>query len=238
MEASGQRQGSFLRTAVYSFIYGFAGLLLPTRCFHLDTAFLHDGVCLYVIAPIGAFAGFVIASIAHEFAHFFAARAVGGFVRKVEIGSGALLFKFLLWGTPWEIHESLRSGLVYHFITTEKKARLKLATITAAGPIVSLALVAAMVAVLVFLNPFTSVPHSSPYYLFAFLCGFTAPCLLFLPGILIPFSYRRGERTIKTDALNLLTIPWLSNEEIIFKAGVGQKVASGAQIPIRSTPPR
>jgi len=139
---------------------------------------------------------------------------LGGFVRKIQIGSGNLLGSFRIMGTRCDIHESLRSGAVWHSLTSAKNARIKLAAITVAGPVASILLVGVFMAILMLIQPFTENQNSFCFYAYPFLIGCTLPSIAFLPGILIPYRYQFAGRTMQTDALRLLTLPKLSGESI------------------------
>ncbi len=166
-----QQQGSFGKTLFYSFAYGFAGFVLVIRHIFLDGAYDHDALCICLLTPIGAFLGFIGASFVHELAHFFVARLLGGFVRKIQISSGSLLGSFRILGTRCDVHESLRSGAVFYFLTSAENARKKLAAITAAGPLASITLVTFLVAMLIIVHPLANQPFSLWYYVFPATCG-------------------------------------------------------------------
>jgi hypothetical protein len=215
------RRGPFGKTLLFSFAYGIVALHLAVRYFFQDDTYEHDALCLIVLAPLGALTGFIAASWVHELAHFFTARAVGAYVRKIQIGSGDLVASFRIFGTPCEVLESLRSGAVFYYILSAKNAREKMALVTAAAPIASLLLFAISLDVVYVLHPLVS---ESPtiFYLFPFASGFVATCFSFLPGILIPYSYSYGGRRMETDALRLLTLPRLSDEKIAQMVATGQ----------------
>jgi len=134
------RQGSLGLTIFLSFAYGFAGFTLVIHHVYPDEVYQHDAPSNWLLAPLGAFCGFIGTTWVHELAHFFTARLLGGYVRKIQIGSGVLLGTFHIMGTRCDIHESLRSGAVWHLLTSTKNARTKLAAITGAAPLASVAL--------------------------------------------------------------------------------------------------
>jgi hypothetical protein len=208
------RQGSFGLTVFLSFAYGFASFVLVINHSDLKSLYEHDFLSHWLLAPLGAFCGFMGATWVHELAHFFAALFVGGHVHKIQIGSGKVLGTFRLMGTACEVHESLRSGLVLFSITSAKQARMKLAFVTGAAPLASLVLAGVSIALLFFICPLDQSSSSIWYYPFPYLVGWTLPCVLFLPGVLLPYRYQYAGRTMETDAMRLLAIPWLTDAEI------------------------
>ena len=208
------RQGSFGLTLFLSFAYGFASFVLVINHSDLQPLYEHDFLSHWLLAPLGAFCGFMGATWVHELAHFFAAHFVGGHVHKIQIGSGKVLGTFRFMGAACEIHESLRSGFVLYSITSAKRARMKLAFVTGAAPIASLILAGSSVALLMFIWPLDQSATSVCYYFFPYLVGWTLPCVLFLPGVLLPYRYEYAGRKMETDAMRLLTIPWLTDVEI------------------------
>jgi hypothetical protein len=227
---STNRQGSFGRTAFYSLVYGFAALLLLSRILP-SNGFYETGFSpSWLLAPVGAFCGFIGATCVHEFAHFFAARIVGCHVVKIQIGSGKLLGTFRIMGTACELHESLRSGLVAYRLTSAKGARFKLAITTGAAPLASLLLAIVSVVFLLYIYSLQEAISSVWDYSLAFVAGWTMPCVLFLPGVLLPYSYHFAGRRMKTDALVLLTIPWITDAEIAAKLAASERIAAGTRI--------
>jgi tetratricopeptide (TPR) repeat protein len=208
------RQGSLGLTLFISLAYGFASFVLIVNHSSLDRLYENDFLSYWLLAPGGAFCGFIGATWVHELGHFFAARTFGADVYKIQIGSGKLLGTFLLMGTPCAVHESLRSGMVLYGYSSAKNARKKMAVITAAAPLASIILAGASVSLLMLIWPLVESPFSIWHYPFAFLVGWTSPCLLFLPGVLLPYQYRYAGRKMKTDAMVLLQLPWMTDAEI------------------------
>jgi len=208
------RQGSFGLTVFLSFAYGFASFVLVINHSDLEPLYEHDFLSQWLLAPLGAFCGFVGATWVHELAHFFAAHFVGGHVHKIQIGSGKVLGTFRFMGAICEVHESLRSGLVLYSITSANRARMKLAFITGAAPLASLILAGGSVELLMFIWRLDQSSSSIWHYAFPLLVGWTLPCVLFLLGVLLPYRYQYAGRKMETDAMRLLTIPWLTDTEI------------------------
>jgi hypothetical protein len=215
--------GTFAGTLFSSFVFGFACFMVVTRQLYPDDDYQHDFFSSWILAPLGALAGFFVSSVIHELAHFFTARYVGAFVRKIKIGSGRLLTTFRFMGTRCDIAESLKSGAVYYFLLSREGARTRMFLITASAPWASLLLAAVAVTLVVSAQPVTS-PATLLYYFYPVLVGFTAPCVFFLPGVLIPLRYSYGGRIMESDAMKLLTIPFYTDERIAENVMTGAKL--------------
>lgn len=197
-----------------SLIYGYAALgVIYWRLFN-DPIYIHDNVATYVVAPLGAFVGFVVAAVIHELGHYAATRLAGGDARKILIGSGSLLTEFRFLGTDWEIHESFRSGAVLFFLDEIEHARLRLAFIIVSGPVASILLAAGSIAAAAALHTEASQSGTITYYAFAALAGFTLSNLGLLINVLVPRRYVYAGRLMETDMLRLFTILRMSNENL------------------------
>jgi hypothetical protein len=210
--ASGQ--GSFGRTALMSFIYGYVAIGGIYRRIFDDTTYSQDHIATYVIAPLGAFVGFVTAAVIHELGHYAAARILRCPTVGILIGSGRFLARFQLLGTTWEIHESLRSGAVLFFLDRLDHARLRLASIIAAGPLSSILLAVISLAAVAALQNQPLQPGNAFYYFIPALAGFTLSNLGLLISVLIPRRYVYAGRKMESDSLRLFTILRMSKESI------------------------
>jgi tetratricopeptide (TPR) repeat protein len=94
--------------------------------------------------------------------------------------------------------------------------------ITGAAPIASLILAGGSIALLMLIWPLDHSATSIWHYLLPFLVGWITPCVLFLPGVLLPYRYEYVGRKMETDAMRLLTIPRLSDAEIEKKIRAAQ----------------
>jgi Zn-dependent protease len=183
-----------------SLIYGYTALgVIYWRLFN-DPIYIHDNVATYVVAPLGAFVGFVVAAVIHELGHYAATRLAGGDARKILIGSGN--------------HESFRSGAVLFFLDEIGHARLRLAFIIVSGPVASILLAAGSIAAAAALHTEASQSGTITYYAFAALAGFTLSNLGLLINVLVPRRYVYAGRLMETDMLRLFTILRMSNENL------------------------
>ena len=205
------------RTLLMSLAYGFAGFSLSVRYFDLGSTYRAEPLISWLLPSLGAFAGFVGASCVHEAAHFLTARLLRAHVHRIQIGSGKLLKKFRLMDTPIEVNESLRSGLVFYSITDLHRVRTRLFLITVAAPIASVLLAGLSMVSLVCIHPREETGSFFWHFLFPFIAGWTLPCLLFLPGVLLPYRYHYAGRKMQTDAMALFTICRLTDPEVAAK---------------------
>jgi tetratricopeptide (TPR) repeat protein len=97
-----------------------------------------------------------------------------------------------------------------------------MALVVGAAPLASLVLAGCSVALLMLIHPLNKSSDSIWHYPFPFLVGWTLPCLLSLPGILLPDHYEYAGRKMETDAMHLLTILRMTDAEMAKKISDAQ----------------
>ena len=203
--------GSIARILLLSVAFGHLSLLMLVGITGLPGIYANEGATSWIVAPAGFFCGMILAVCVHEFAHALAVRAVGGHLYGIEIGSGRLLVQFPVLGTKCRVHASLISGAVWYGLTSPLNLRRKFAFITASAPVATVALCVLCLGLLAWLVQSRA---DLPAKLVAFATGLTGSTFFYLPGTLLPFHFNYHGQRLKTDALKLLTIPWMTDVEI------------------------
>lgn len=204
---------SVFRIFFLSFAIGEGAYHLVVSWKNLPYFYTHEWIYAFLVAPSGVLAAMLVGIIIHEGSHAGMAALLGGRVYRVQIGSGPLLLFCKVGKTPWQFHSSLLSGAVFYGLSTPRRARLKIAVVTAAAPLSSAVLFFGSLILLLAALDNEAMIYHWPYLLGA-LIGWTAGTLIYLPGTLLPFRYKWAGRTMKTDMLKLLTLPWMKDEAI------------------------
>ncbi len=208
------RRRSLITTLLVAFIYGAFSSAFVINQSAASLLYDRDYLSFCVLAPLGAFCGFLVFGGVHELTELLAARCAGFYVRSLVLGAGTIIAKFYFLGIPFVIGESLLGGKVHYLVTTQRHARLKMFLVTSAAVAAPLALTAALFFLARATFPLDPATTSLERRLYAFLLGMTAVTILSLPGILIPYAYRHGGMWIRSDTMQLLTLPWRSDAEI------------------------
>ena len=149
-------------------------------------------------------------TVPHEIGHALMARAVGGKVLFVRIGSGPKLGVVRAFGTSWHLHLGI-GGLSYmqDSIPYGRRFRLRNWLVVAAGPGTNLLLAACGVV----LGGLWSVGDFLPKEGHAIAPTFVVANLAGALVALWPWTMYEDDEEFPTDGLQLLTIPFMSDED-------------------------
>lgn len=152
---------------------------------------MDDMLYAFGISTLSMFAGV----IAHEFGHYFMARAVGFDVARFRIGVGPLVYFRSRGGMAWQWHAVPLGGFV-GFVFPESRRHGALGAIVAAGPLTNLLLffaAAGGVIALIAVHRYVSLE----------LMLFGVIQLVVFLMTLLPFKGKIGGLTVPTDGLRL-----------------------------------
>jgi hypothetical protein len=122
------------------------GLFLWPLMLLMHAIVFRYGVTLGSMGSVLLFPALSLSSIAlHEAGHALAARAVGFSVPRIELGAGRRVARWSWAGTRVTVHAFPTLGLTYLGSDSERHLRSRLWLITAAGPLVTAALITAAV---------------------------------------------------------------------------------------------
>jgi len=152
---------------------------------------------------------FLIMIIPHELGHAVTARFMGMSVLKIILGYGRILFTFRFLGLLWEIKRLPSAGFTLFSGTSTHYYRFKLFLIILFGPFTNglLILLALQFPQDIFLS---NIPGT---YLYPGIAFYMANGLMMLFN-LYPSKVKTEEGYVLSDGLQLLSIPWMSKQEV------------------------
>jgi hypothetical protein len=186
------------------------GLVAVSWCIALRWQRVTDPIIL-LIAAAQVVVWNNLLTIPHEIGHALMARLVGAKVLMVRLGSGRKLGVVQAFGIPWHVHLGI-GGLSYSqdVVPDSKRFRLRNWMIIAAGPGTNLLLAACGMV----LGRIWGVDDLFPKEGYAVVQAFVVANLIGALVALWPWTmYQEGEE-FPTDGRQLLTIPWMTDEEV------------------------
>ncbi|OUC16037.1 MAG: hypothetical protein B0A82_03730 [Alkalinema sp. CACIAM 70d] len=165
----------------------------------------------------------VIMTIPHELGHAITARLVGMQVSKIVLGSGKTRWTFRFLGFLWEVKTILTGGITLLSSQSTSWYRSRLFLVILAGPLAN----ALMIFSLMQLSPGWVLNPIADTLLFPGAVFYIANVVIVI-GNLFPTYARVDGAKIPTDGLQLLTIPLLSQTEIIKRVALAY-VAEGQE---------
>jgi hypothetical protein len=160
----------------------------------------------WLVFQAGLFMCFIaITTLPHELGHVLASFAVGGKVYKVTIGLGKILYKRKFLGIEWEFGAIPICGVTYVTIGDRKLYRTRSFLISSGGPLVDLFMLVAAVTLLFYI--------SSPWLL-AITRAFLIANMFELAHNLLPRKINFADKSMSSDGLTLLNIPFMSKSKI------------------------
>ncbi len=157
--------------------------------------------------------GTVINVTLHEMGHASAVLLAQSPLYTVEIGMGPTAARFKLGKFPFHIRWFPQSGIVMWGPNSFRHQKLQRAFVTLAGMMVTLSIFGLNFLVLNSMDLREDV-HSSARWFVYLWAGITASTFLLMCGSWIPFWSQRDGRWFQTDALRLLSLPWMTRDEI------------------------
>ncbi len=152
----------------------------------------------------------VLMIVPHEFGHAIAARAAGMRVISITIGAGAPLFTAQWFNLRWEIKRIPVGGITTFTGTSTHFYRCKVFLTILCGPGANLLMI---VSALQFPQQWF-LSHPSGIYLFPGIIFYAANALIILVNLLPHHAIIDGRKT-PSDGLQLLTVPFLSQQEVL-----------------------
>ncbi|MEH1883875.1 tetratricopeptide repeat protein [Nostoc sp.] len=151
----------------------------------------------------------ILIIIPHELGHAIATRFVGMKVIKIIIGSGRTLFTLQLLGILWEIKRFPTGGMTLISVKSTHFYRLKIFLITLCGPLSNFLLIfiALQLPQKVILN------NPLGIYLYPGIIFYMVNTTMIVINLFPDYKYVDNIK-IPSDGLQLLTLPFLSKEEI------------------------
>jgi hypothetical protein len=204
------------RTSPWRFLFlSSAGGIISYHLLHqfYQLPYARDGLWIWecLTAAFGFSLGGVVNLVLHELSHASAVRLVRSPVYIVEIGLGPTVSTFSFLGFPFHIRSFPSSGIVRWGPNSTRFPRLQRAVVTFAGMFTTLIAFGLVLLVLHKMDLRNDVFSSARWFM-AFWAGVTGSTILLLCGSWIPHHLKRDGRSIPTDALNLLRLPWLTHD--------------------------
>lgn len=179
--------------------------LVLFRIQRVDDNFAFLLVTLQVIAWV------YIATIPHEIAHALMAKVLGAGVKEIRFGSGPRLASIRLLGISWHWHLNITGvNYVKDEFHSDRWFRLRCWLIVAAGPAMNLLLALGGILIV----GLSSYDEFIPQEGYAIVQTFVIGNMVAAAAALWPWTYYEEDEDYPTDGLQLLTIPWMTDEEV------------------------